>query len=95
MLCLTVLEARWQTEKRSLRSLSYRNGTSAISCEILSSVTQGKQHNAIFVTQNIPLAMIVLSIGEAYSWNKLISHSISRICQYRHLVYGKAKGRGR
>ena len=63
-------EPRWQTEKRSLRSLRYRNEIFENSCEILSSVTQGKEHNAISVTQNIPLAMIVLSIGEAYSWNK-------------------------
>ena len=49
-----------QTEKRSLRSLRYRNGIPAISIETLSSVTQGKQRNAIFVTQTIPLARIVL-----------------------------------
>ena len=33
-------------------------------------VAQGKQRNAIVVTQTIPLARIDLSIGEAYSWNK-------------------------
>ena len=53
-----------------LTFIRYRNGISENPGEILSSVTQGKQHNAIFGTQNIPLAMIVLSIGEAYSWNK-------------------------
>ena len=60
-------EPRWGTEKRSLRSLRYRNGISKISGEILSTVTQGKQRYAIFVTQNIPLAIIVLSIGDAYT----------------------------
>ena len=65
------LRPRRETEKRSLRSLRYRNGIPAISLETLSSVTQlGKQRNAIVVTQTIPLARIVLSIGEAYSWNK-------------------------
>ena len=64
------LRPRRETEKRSLRSLRYRNGINAISLETLSSVTQGKQRNAIVVTQTIPLARIVLSIGEAYSWNK-------------------------
>ena len=48
--------------------------TSALEAKIfgdsLSRVTQGKQRNAIVVTQTIPLARIVLSIGEAYSWNK-------------------------
>ena len=68
------LRPRRETEKRSLRSLRYRNGIPAISLETLSSVTQGKQRNAIVVTQTI----IVLSIGEAYSWNKLISPSITR-----------------
>ena len=58
------------TEKRSLRSLRYRNGISPISADSLSRVTQGKQRNAIVVTQTIPLVRIVLSIGEAYSWNK-------------------------
>ena len=72
------LRPRRETEKRSLRSLRYRNGISAISLETLSSVTQGKQRNAIVVTQTIPLARIVLSIGEAYSWNKWISPSITR-----------------
>ena len=61
---------RCETEKRSLRSLRYRNGISQISGDSLSRVTQGKQRNAIFVTQTIPLARIVLLIGEAYSWNK-------------------------
>ena len=65
------LRPRRETEKRSLRSLRYRNGIPAISLETLSSVTQlGKQRNAIVVTQTIPLGRIVLSIGEAYSWNK-------------------------
>ena len=41
-----------------------------ISGDSLSRVTQGKQRNAIVVTQTIPLARIVLSIGEAYSWKK-------------------------
>ena len=41
-------------------------------------VAQGKQRNAIVVTQTIPLARIDLSIGEAYSWNKWISPSITR-----------------
>ena len=41
-----------------------------ISSDSLSRITQGKQRNAIVVTQAIPLARIVLSIGEAYSWNK-------------------------
>ena len=59
-----------ETEKRSLRSLRYRNGILHISGESLSRVTQGKQRNAIVVTQTIPLARIVLSIGKAYSWNK-------------------------
>ena len=60
------IEKRWkirvetETEKRSLRSLRYRNGISHISGESLSRVTQGKQRNAIFVTQTIPLARIVL-----------------------------------
>ena len=54
----------------SLRSLRCRNGISKNSGETLSSITQGKQHNAIFVTQTIPLGRIILSIGEAYSWNK-------------------------
>ena len=70
MLCLTVLEARWETGKRPLRSLRYRNGISEISGKILSNVTQGKQGIAIFVAQTIPLARIVLSICEGYSWNK-------------------------
>ena len=64
------LRPRRETEKRSLRSLRYRNGISQISGESLSCVTQGKQPNSIIVTQTIPLARIVLSIGEAYSWNK-------------------------
>ena len=72
------LRPRRETEKRSLRSLRYRNGIPAISLETLSSVTQGKQRNAIVVTQTIPLARIVISIGEAYSWNKWISPSITR-----------------
>ena len=59
-----------ETEKRSLRSLRYRNRTSQISGGSLSRVTQGKQRNAIVATQIIPLARIVLSMGEAYSWNK-------------------------
>ena len=54
------LRPQLQTEKRSLRSLRYRNGIPAISLETLSSVTQGKQRNAIFVTQTIPLARMVL-----------------------------------
>ena len=58
-----------ETENMSLRSLRYRNRTSQISGESLSRVTQGKQRNAIVVTQTIPLARIVLSMGEAYSWN--------------------------
>ena len=41
-----------------------------ISGDSLSRVTQEKQRNAIVVTQTIPIARIVLSIGEAYSWNK-------------------------
>ena len=61
------LRPRRETEKRSL---SYRNGISQISADSLSRVTQGKQRNAIVVTQTIPLTRIVLSIGEAYSWNK-------------------------
>ena len=64
------LRPRRETEKRSLRSLCYPTGISQISGESLSCVTQGKQRNAIVVTQTIPLARIVLSIGEAYSWNK-------------------------
>ena len=64
------LRPRRQTEKRSLRSLRYRNGIPQISADSLSRVTQGKQRNAIVVTQTIPLARIVLSISEAYSWNK-------------------------
>ena len=72
------LRPRRETEKRSLRSLRYRNGISQISGDSLSRVTQGKQRNAIVVTQTIPLARIVLSIGEAYSWNKWISPSITR-----------------
>ena len=59
-----------ETKKRSLKSLHYRNGISHISGNSLSRVTQGEQRNAIVVTQTIPLARIVLSIGEAYSWNK-------------------------
>ena len=62
------LRPRRETEKRILRSLRYRNGISHISGD--SRVTQGKQREAIIVTQTIPLARIVLSIGEAYSWNK-------------------------
>ena len=54
---LDSLRQRWETEKRSLRSLRYRHGISEISDETLSSVTQGKQRNAIFVTQIIPLAL--------------------------------------
>ena len=49
-----------ETEKRSLRSLRSRYGISAIFGKTLRSVTQGKQHNAIFVIQTIPLARIVL-----------------------------------
>ena len=64
------LRPRRETEKRSLRSLRYRNRISHISGESLSRVTQGKQRNAIVVTQTIPLTRIDLSIGEAYSWNK-------------------------
>ena len=64
------LRPRCETEKRSLRSLSYRKRISEISGESLSRVTQGNQRNAIVVTQTIPLARIALSIGEAYSWNK-------------------------
>ena len=60
------LRPRRETEKRSLRSLCY----SKISSESLGHVIQGKQRNAIVVTQTIPLARIDLSIGEAYSWNK-------------------------
>ena len=47
--------------------LRYGNG---ISGTTISSVTQGKQHNAIFVTQTIPLARKVLSIYEAFNWNE-------------------------
>ena len=72
------LRPRRETKKRSLRSLRYRNGISQISADSLSRATQGKQRNAIIVTQTIPLARIVLSIGEAYSWNKWISPSITR-----------------
>ena len=64
------LRPRRETEKRSLISLRYRNGIPHISGDSLSRVTQGKQRNAIVVTQTIPLARIVLSIGKAYSWNK-------------------------
>ena len=64
------LRPRRETEKRSLRSLCYRNGISKIPGGSLSRVTQGKQRNAIVVTQTIPLARIDLSIGEAHSWNK-------------------------
>ena len=67
---LDSLRPRRETEKRSLRSLRYRHGISQISGESLSRVTQGKQRNAIVVIQTIPLARIVLSIGEAYSYNK-------------------------
>ena len=38
-------------KKRSLRYLCYRNGYSKIPGESLSRVTQGKQRNAIVVTQ--------------------------------------------
>ena len=38
-------------KKRLLRSLCYRNRISKIPGESLSRVTQGKQRNAIFVTQ--------------------------------------------
>ena len=72
------LRPRRETEKRSLRSLRYRNRISKISGESLSRVTQGKQRNVIVVTQTIPLARIVLSIGETYRWNKWISPSITR-----------------
>ena len=72
------LRRRRETKKRSLKSLHYRNGILQISGNSLSRVTQGKQRNAIVVTQTIPLARIVLSIGEAYSWNKWISPSITR-----------------
>ena len=58
------LRPRRKTEKRSLRSLRYRNRISKISGESLSRVTQGKQHNAIVVTQTIPLARIF------YQWAK-------------------------
>ena len=58
------LRPRCETEKRSLRSLRYRNGISEISGKTLSNVTQGKQHNAISVTQTIPLARIVLSTAK-------------------------------
>ena len=64
------IRPRRETEKRSLRSLRYRNGISRTSGESLSRVTQGKQRNAIVETQTIPLARIVLSICKAYSWNK-------------------------
>ena len=64
------LRPRRETKKRSLRSLRYRNGISHISGDSLSRITQGKQRNAIVMTQTIPLARIVLSISEAYSWNK-------------------------
>ena len=64
------LRPRRETKKRSLRSLRYHNGISQISGDSLSRVTQGKQRNAIVVTQTFPLARVVLSIGEAYSWNK-------------------------
>ena len=57
------LRPRRETENRSLRS-------SKISSESLGRVIQGKQRNAILVTQTIPLARIDLLIGEAYSWNK-------------------------
>ena len=69
------LRPRRETEKRSLRSLRYRNGIPHISGESLSRVTQGKQRNAIVVTQTVPLARIVLSIGKAYSWNKQDAYS--------------------
>ena len=72
------LRPRRETKKRSLKSLHHRNGISQISGNSLSRVTQGKQRNAIVVTQTIPLARIVLSIGGAYSWNKCISPSITR-----------------
>ena len=54
------LRPRRETEKRSLRSLRYRNGISKIPGGSLSRVTQGKQRNAIVVTQTIPLARIDL-----------------------------------
>ena len=47
-------------EKRSLIRLRYRNGISEISGRAPGSVTQGKQRNAIFVTQTVPLARILL-----------------------------------
>ena len=72
------LRPRHETKKRSLRGLRYRNGILQISGDSLSRVTQGKQRNAIVVTQTIALARIVLSIGEAYSRNKWISPSITR-----------------
>ena len=53
MPCLTVLESQC-TKESSLVSLRYRNGISEILGTTISSVTQAKQHNAIFVTQNIP-----------------------------------------
>ena len=61
------LRPRRETVKTSSRSLRYRNGIAQISGDSLSRVTQGKQRNAIVVTQTIPLARIVLSIGEAYT----------------------------
>ena len=58
--------------KGSSRVPSLRTSASEakISGDSLSRVRQGKQRNAIVATQTIPLARIVLSIGEAYSWNK-------------------------
>ena len=64
------LRPRRETEKRSLRSLRYRYAISKISGQSLSRVTQGNQRNAIVVTQTMQLERIVLSISEAYSWNK-------------------------
>ena len=65
MLCLTVLEKNDGTEKRSLIRLSYRNGISKISGTTISSITKRKQHNAIIMTQTIPLARLVLPICES------------------------------
>ena len=83
------LRPRRETEKRSLRSLRYHNRISKISGESLSRVTQGKQRNVIVVTQTIPLARIVLSIGETYRWNKWISPSITRNASIAGILFIK------
>ena len=61
---------RGSSRVRRIPALRTSAWETKISGDSLSRVTQGKQRNAIVVTQTISLARIVLSIGEAYSWNK-------------------------